>query len=160
MDCSAYYNETMKWVTWEYVGVDRMASAWLIRKYIDPQAEFLFVPVGQKPLPAGAEPFDLPGARYSHQRGYCTFHTLLREFELNDPVLRRIAQIVDEADVIQVGAVEPAAPGLDLVCRGLRRTSRDDLEALQRGALVYEALYAELAADTGEVPGIGFLKGD
>jgi hypothetical protein len=77
----------MKWVTWEQVGVDRMACAWLITKYIDRDAEFLFVPAGQKPLPEGAEPFDLPGVRLSHHRGHCTFHTMLREYDLHDPVL-------------------------------------------------------------------------
>ena len=137
----------MKWVTWENVGVDRMACAWLIRKSIDPQAEYVFITPGGKDLPEGAEPFDIPGARYSHQRGHCTFHTLLKEFKIKDPILKRIAQIVDEADVIQEAAVEPAAPGLDLICRGLRRTSQDDQEALKRGALVYEALYSELSAD-------------
>jgi hypothetical protein len=85
----------MKWVTWEHVGVDRMACAWLIRKFIDPQAEFVFVPAGQTPLPPDAEPFDIPGARLSHHRGHCTFHTMLREYSLDDPALRRIAQIVD-----------------------------------------------------------------
>lgn len=137
----------MKWVTWENVGVDRMASAWLIRKHIDPQAEFTFISPGQKPLPEGAEPFDIPGVRYSHHRGHCTFHTLLKEFKLKDPILARIAQIVDEADVVQEAAVEPAAPGLDLICRGLRRASPNDWQALERGALVYEALYAELSAE-------------
>ena len=139
----------MKWATWENVGVDRMACAWLICKQIDPQAEFVFVPAGTKSLPEGAEPFDIPGARYSHHRGHCTFFMLLKEFKLNDPVLTRIAQIVDEADVIQDAAVEPAAHGLDLICRGLRRTSRDDQEALKRGALVYDALYSELSAGEG-----------
>jgi hypothetical protein len=137
----------MKWVTWEDVGVDRMASAWLIRKYIDPQAEFSFIQAGQKPLPEVAEAFDIPGVRYSHHRGHCTFHTLLKEFKLKDPILRRIDQIVDEADVIQEAAVEPAAPGLDLICRGLRRLSQDDWQAIEHGALVYEALYAELSAE-------------
>jgi hypothetical protein len=138
----------MKWVTWENVGVDRMASAWLILKFIDPQAEFIFVPVGQKLSPEGAEPFDIPGVRYSHHRGHCTFYILLKEFKLKDPILARIAQIVDEADVIQEAAVEPTAPGLDLICRGLRRICQDDRQALERGMLVYDALYAELLADT------------
>ena len=137
----------MKWVTWENVAVDRMACAWLIRRFIDPQAEFIFIPAGYKPLPDDAEPFDIPGAKYSHHRGHCTFHTLLREYELKDPILQRIAQIVDEADVIQDAAVEPAAPGLDLICRGLRRISPDDPTALERGTLIYEALYAELMAE-------------
>lgn len=134
----------MKWVTWENVAVDRMACAWLIKRFIDAQAEFIFIPAGYKPLPEGAEPFDIPGVAYSHRRGRCTFSTLLREFDLKDPTLQRIAQIVDEADVIQEASLEPAASGLDLICRGLRRISAGDEQALERGALIYEALYAEL----------------
>ena len=137
----------MKWVTWEQVAVDRMACAWLIRRFIDAEAEFLFVPAGSRPLPAGAEPFDIPGVRLSHHRGHCTFHTMLREYDLHDPVLQRIARIVDEADVVQEVAVEPVAPGLDLLCRGLRAISPDDQVALDRGALLYDALYAELARE-------------
>ena len=137
----------MKWVTWQHVGVDRMACAWLIRKTIDPQAEFLFVPLGEQALPRDAEPFDLPGVRLSHRGGHCSFHTLLREYGLNDPVLERIARIIDEADVVQEVAVEPIAPGLDFVCRGLRLTSPDDATALERGNLLYEAVYAQLSAE-------------
>ena len=137
----------MKWVTWESVAVDRMACAWLIKRFIDAQAEFGFIRAGYKPLPEGYEPFDIPGAKYSHHRGHCTFDTLLREFNLKDPILQRIAQIVDEADVVQEVAVEPAAPGLDLICRGLRRLSPDDPSALEHGALIFEAIYAELKAE-------------
>jgi hypothetical protein len=136
----------MKWVTWETVAVDRMACAWLIRRFIDPKAEFLFVPVGEKSWPKGAEPFDIPGVRLTHRRGHCSFHTFLREYKLKDPVLQRIARIVDEADVVQEVTVEPVAPGLDFICRGLRLTSPGDQAALERGALIYEALYAQLAA--------------
>lgn len=137
----------MKWVTWENVGVDRMACAWLIRRSIDPQAEFIFIPAGQNPLPPNAEPFDIPGVKYSHHRGHCTFHAFLQELQLKDAVLEHIAQIVDEADVIQEAYLEPAAPGLDLLCRGLRLTSPDDQTALERGELLYEALYVELSAE-------------
>jgi hypothetical protein len=108
---------------------------------------FLFVPAGTRPLPEDAEPFDIPGVRLSHHRGHCSFHALLRAYELRDPVLDRIARIVDEADTTQEVLLEPAAAGLDLICRGLRRVSPDDQAALERGALVYEALYAQLAAD-------------
>lgn len=138
----------MKWVTWEHVGVDRMACAWLIRRFIDPAAEFAFVPAGSQPLPEGVEPFDIPGVRLSHHHGHCTFHTMLRAFDLHDPLLERIARIVDEADVVQEVAVEPAAPGLDLICRGIRLVSESDHEAIERGALLYDALYAQLAADS------------
>lgn len=138
----------MKWVTWKNIGVDRMASAWLIRRWIDPEAEFHFIPIGEKPKPENGEAFDVPGARFSHHGGHCTFYALVNEHKLNDPILWRIAQMVDEADEIQDAAVEPAAPGLDLICRGLRQISKDDYEALERGSLIYEALYAELS-ETG-----------
>src|SRR5579859_197635 len=121
-----------------------MACAWLIRKVVDTSAEFVFIPVGA-PLPAQAEPFDIPGARLSHHRGLCSFQVLLDEYKLDDPILKRIGRIVQEADVVQEATVEVAAPGLDLICRGIRRTSSDDQIALDRGALIYEALYAELA---------------
>ena len=139
----------MKWVTWEHVGVDRMACAWLITNYLDSEAEFLFVPAGQKPLPEGAEPFDIPGVRLSHHRGHCTFYTMLREYNLQDPVLERIARVVDEADTVQEVTLESAAPGLDVLCRGLRLVSPDDRVALERGQLLYDALYAVLASETG-----------
>jgi hypothetical protein len=130
-----------------------MGCSWLIRRSIDPQAEFLFVPVGQQPLPEGAEPFDIPGVRLSHHQGHCTFHTLLRAYGLQDPVLQRIDRIVDEADVVQEVAVEPVAPGLDLLCRGLRQISPDDQTALERGALLYDALYAQLTQQISRAAG-------
>ncbi len=137
----------MKWVTWQNVAVDRMACGWLIRRFIDSGAEFEFVPAGQTPLPPDAEPFDIPGVRLTHRRGHCTFHTMLREYELKDPVLERLARIVDEADIVQEVMVEPAAAGLDLICRGLRLSSPDDETAIERGALIYDALYAQLSAE-------------
>lgn len=137
----------MKWVTWENIGVDRMASIWLIRRWIDPTAEFNFISVGETPLPEHGEPFDIPGARYSHHGGHCTFHALLKTQKMQDPILKRIAQMVDEADEVQEVTLEPAAWGLDLICRGLRQISRDDFEALERGSLIYDALYAQLASD-------------
>lgn len=137
----------MKWVTWEQVGVDRMACAWLIKKYLDPEAEFLFVPTGVTPLPEGAEPFDIPGVRLSHHRGHCTFYSMLREYDLNDPVLQRIARVVDEADTVQDVLLEPVAAGLDVLCQGIRLISPDDHTALERGRLLYDALYAQFASE-------------
>ncbi len=137
----------MKWVTWENIGVDRMACGWLIRKFIDPEAEFLFIPMGEKRIPEGAEPFDIPGVRLSHHQGHCTFHTMLDEYQLRDPILQRIARIVDEADIVQEVTVEPSAPGLDLLCRGFRLISPDDHSALEQGRRIYDALYAGLASE-------------
>lgn len=136
----------MKWVTWEQVGVDRIGCAWLIRRYIDAEAEFVFIRQGQQSTVSDAEPFDIPGVRLSHRRGHSTFHTLLEEYHLEDPVLARIARMVDEADVVQEASLEPAALGLDLICRGLRRISPNDWAALDHGALIYDAVYAEVAS--------------
>ena len=74
----------MKWVAWENVGVDRTACARLIRKRIDPHAEFVFVPKGSTELSEDAEPFDIPGDRLSHRKGHCTFHTMLIEYRIQD----------------------------------------------------------------------------
>lgn len=140
----------MKWVTWENVGVDRMGCAWLIRKHIDPKARFVFIAKGAT-VPKDTEPFDIPGVRLSHRQGHCSFHTLLAEYKLTDPVLHRVARIIDEADTVQEVHVEPAAPGLDLICEGIRLAAPDDQTALERGALVYEALYARLAQEMNAV---------
>jgi len=137
----------MQWVTWETVGIDRMGCAWLIRRQIDPSAQFLFISEGSSDLPADAEPFDIPGVRLSHHRGHCSFSAFLSTYELHDPVLERIARIIDEVDTVQEVELEPAAAGIDLVCRGLRRISPDDATALERGAVLYEALYAQLASE-------------
>ena len=139
----------MKWVTWKNIGVDRMACAWLIRRWIDPKGEFAFIPIGEKPAPERGEPFDIPGFRFSHHGGHCTFHALLKEHKITDASLVRIARMVDEADEIQEVTVEPAASGLDLICRGLRQISQDDFEAMERGGLVYDAVYAQLQLDFG-----------
>ena len=111
----------MRWVTWEEVGIDRMACAWLIRTRIDQDAKFLFIPQGSLNVPSDAEPFDIPGTRLSHHGGHCSFYTMLQEYAPGDPVLARIARIVDEADTVTEVELEPAAAGLDLLCRGLRR---------------------------------------
>jgi hypothetical protein len=137
----------MKWVTWENVGVDRIGCAWLIRRFIDPDAVLVFVAVGQQLLPQEAEAFDIPGTRLSHHEGHSSFHSIVQAYGLDDPILRRIARIVDEADVTQEVLVEPAAPGLDLICQGIRLTSPDDQVAIERGHLIYDALYAQLTAD-------------
>ena len=137
----------MKWVTWENIGVDRMACAWLIRRWIDPQAEFIFIPMGEKSFPEDAEPFDIPGVRLSHRGAHSTFHTILKEYNLDDSLLQRIANIVDEADVTQDVTLESIADGLDFICRGMRLISEDDQIAVERGQLIYDALHAELSRD-------------
>jgi hypothetical protein len=136
----------VKWVTWENIGVDRMACAWLIRRCIDPKAKFQFI-ARDAAIPSDAEPFDIPGVRLSHHDGHCSFHAMLREYKLTDPVLARIARIIDEADTVQEVKIEPAAAGLDLICSGVRRTCPNDAAAIDKGAMIYEALYAQLSAE-------------
>jgi hypothetical protein len=139
----------MKWVTWENVGVDRIGCAWLIRSKIDPLAEFQFIPRGSA-IPGDAEPFDIPGVKYSHHDGHCSFHALVEQHRIQDPILQRIARIIDEADTIQAATVEPAARGLDSICEGLRLISSNDATTLVRGGIIYDALYAQLAVEINE----------
>ena len=138
----------MKWVTWEHVGVDRMGCAWLIRNYVDAKAKFLFVPRGTEPLPHGAEPFDIPGVKFSHHEGHCSFYAIVKEHGIADPIIHRIARIIDEADTVQEARVESAAAGLDLICEGIRLNSPDDATAIDRGMLIYDAVYAKLASES------------
>jgi hypothetical protein len=137
----------MKWVTWMGVGIDRMSCAWLIRRRIDPDAQFLFIPEGSAAIPDDATPFDIPGVRFSHHGGRCSLQALLVAYDLADPILARIARIVDEADTVQEIELEPAAAGLDLICRRLRRISPDDSAAVELGLTLYDALYAQLESE-------------
>ena len=123
-----------------------MACAWLIRQYIDPNAAFLFIPEGSDALPPGAEPRHPRHAVLPPRRALYV-SLLLAAHDLGDRVLARIARIVDEADTVQYVELEPTAPGLDVLCRGLRRVSHDDLEAITHGNLLYDALYAQLEAE-------------
>ena len=133
----------MRWATRAGCHVDRAACAWVLRRFVDPGAEFVFVE-DPADVPADATPFDMRGVELSHHGGDCTFETLLRRFGLEDPVLWEVARLVHEADLADERFDEPGAAGLDLICRGIRRTSPDDQTAIERGALVYDALYAEL----------------
>lgn len=138
----------MKWVTWEHIGVDRMGSAWLIVRFVDPQAEFVFIAFESTTLPENCEPFDIPGVRLSHRGGQSTFHTILNEYHLDDPLLYQIANIIDEADIAQDVALEPRAEGLDFICRGMRLISENDQMAVERGQLIYDAVYAQLKTES------------
>jgi hypothetical protein len=137
----------MKWVTWTGVGIDRMACAWLIRRRIDPDAQFLFIPEGSAAVSDNATPFDIPGAPFSHHQGRCSFAAFLSAYDMSDPILARIARIVDEADTVQEVELEPAAAGVDLICHGLRRISPDDHAAVELGLTLYDALYAQLESE-------------
>jgi hypothetical protein len=129
----------VRWATRTNCHIDRVACAWLIRRFIDPQAEFLFVDDADE-VPADATPFDMRGAELSHHGGECSFETFLRRYELADPVLWELAKIVHEADLADERYDAAEAPGLDVLLRGLSMTHEDEqLPALT--APLFDALY-------------------
>ena len=129
----------MKWATRSGVHIDRAGCAWLIRRFLDPDATFVFV-ADPDLVPADATAFDIRGTELSHHGGDCTFETILRRYELTDPVLWRIAQIVHEADLDDARFDAPEAPGLDVVLRGLSMTCSDET-TLQVAGAVFDGLY-------------------
>lgn len=132
----------MRWATRSGPHVDRTACAWLIRRFIDADAQFVFVD-DPDDVPADATPFDMRGAELSHHVGECSFEAFLRRYELADPVLWAIAQIVHEADLEDERYDAPEAPGLDALMRGLSLVRADD-EVLALSAPLYDGLYEYL----------------
>ena len=134
----------MKWVTRSHVHVDRVACPWLIRRFIDSEAEFLFVPKSQVKSVAekeGAIPFDTPGAEFDHDGDLCTFDVMIREYELTDKPLLRLAKIVNAADTRRLEN-DPLAAGFEAIAVGYGLRFPDDHENLIKQFEVYDALYA------------------
>lgn len=136
----------MKWITRERPKTDRVACPWLIRRFIDPDAEVLFVPADRVLEVAereGARSFDAPGAEFTHRDGRCTFEVLVEEFDLaGDPALVRLARIVHAADIEGQLDSDPLGPGLLAVGLGSLDVEPDDGRLLERESFVYDALYA------------------
>jgi hypothetical protein len=130
----------MIWATRAGCHIDRAASAWLIRRFIDPEATFLFVDDPEQ-VPAGATAFDMRGATLSHHGGACTFETILAHNGLDDPALWDIARIVHEADLADERYDAPEAAGLDVLVRGLAML-HDDGTLLTITAPIFDGLYA------------------
>jgi hypothetical protein len=129
----------MRWATRAGIHVDRTACAWLIRRFIDEGAEFVFVKDSDE-VPDDATPFDMRGVELSHRAGECTFETMLRRYELDDPALWEIARIVHEADLEDERYDAPEARGLDVLLRGLSMV-RSDEEMLELTGALYDGLY-------------------
>jgi len=134
----------MRWVTREHCHVDRTACAWLIRRFIDPAAEFEFVADPSR-LPSGATPFDISGQRFSHHDGASTFEVMVRHFALDAPGLEALGRIVHEADIEDERYDAPEAPGLDAIIRGMGESMADP-ELLVATSSLYDGLLANLAA--------------
>jgi hypothetical protein len=129
----------MRWATRAGVHIDRAACAWLIRRFIDTEAEFVFV-TDPEEVPGDATPFDMRGIELGHRGGDCTFETVLRRYELDDLMLWRIAEVVHEADLEDDRYDAPEAAGLDVLLRGLSMTCDDD-QVLALTAPLFDGLY-------------------
>lgn len=136
----------MKWITRSHVHVDRVACPWLISRFIDNEAEFLFVPPSQVKAIAeksGAIPFDAMGqAELDHHEGRCSFESIILKYELKDPALLRMAKIVHAADVAPDIDKDPIARGLEAIAVGYSLRYPDDEKNLPRQFEVYDSLYA------------------
>ncbi|MCI0371709.1 MAG: chromate resistance protein [candidate division NC10 bacterium] len=134
----------MRYYTRKGIHVDRVASAWLLRRFVDSGATFVFVEEGET-VP-GAVPFDISGAELGHHRGRCTFEAILRKYRLWDPALRRLGAIIRSADLLASADETLEGAGFDLIFRGLRQGSADDHETLERGAVLLDGVYQVLAS--------------
>ena len=141
----------MKWVTRKQIRVNRVATAWLIRRFIDPQAEFIFVEpdqVAEVQSRQGAKGFDAPGATYPHKDRYgrCSFEALVDEHCLSDPVLAEMARMVRGADFADEADLTEESAGIRMISQGFPLVTKDDHETVEKAAFLYDALYASIKA--------------
>ena len=135
----------MKWITRSHVHVDRVACPWLITRFIDSEAEFLFVPksrINQVAQETGAIPFDAPGVELGHHEGRCSFESIILKYDLKEAGLLRMAKIVHAADVAEDVDSDLLARGLEAIATGFSLRYPDDMENLEHQFEVYDALYA------------------
>jgi len=135
----------MKWVTRSHIHVDRVACPWLITRFVDNDAEFFFVPRGEIERvvkETGAIPFDAPGVELGHHDGRCSFESILLKYDLKEPGLVRLGQIVHSADVAEDIDKEPIARGLEAIASGFSLRYPEDMENIEQQFELYDALYA------------------
>ena len=133
----------MKWVTREFVHVDRTACPWLIKRFIDPKAEFVFVPVEKIPEVVKKEkaiPYDAPDVELGHHGDKCSFDAVVEKYKIKDPAVLELAKIVQAADTDKMETA-PEAAGLEAVMTGLGIVSKSDHETIAKASAVYDALY-------------------
>lgn len=134
----------MKWITRERPKIDRIACPWMTARFIDAEPEFLYVPSGDVLRLAreeGATPFDIPGVEFSHEGELCSFDAFLKKYQLDEPALQQLAQIVRGADTSRLD-LTPQSAGLYAISLGLSQTFTNDHEMLRHGLVIYDALYA------------------
>lgn len=134
----------MKWITRERPKIDRIACPWLIKNFVDSDAEFIYVPkekVFERAKELDAIPYDLPGTEYTHEGKFCTFDYIVKKHQINDPAVMQIAKIVRGADTDRF-ELAPQAAGLWAISAGLSHNYKDDYEMLDIGMKIYDALYS------------------
>jgi rhodanese-related sulfurtransferase len=137
-------NASTRWVTRERPKIDRIACPWLVKRFVDSDAEFLYVPaqdVSQVAKEKNAVPYDIPGVEFGHDGELCSFDAFLKFYNLNDAALQKLARIVRGADTGKPG-LTPQSPGLLAISQGLSLIEKDDLKMLEQAMPVYDALYA------------------
>ena len=142
----------MQWVTREHPRTDRIACPWLIRKFIDPEAEIVYLPADQVLAYAqreGATSFDAPGATYTHRGNQCSFETLVDHYRIDDPAIALLARIVHGADVTEDADATPQSRGLEAIAHGFALLDVDDQRQLELELPVYDALYAWARQEVG-----------
>lgn len=145
----------LKWITRSHAQVDRIACPWLIRRFIDSEAEFIFVSssiVQEMAEKLEAIPFDVQGAQIGHRDGRCSFDALLEKYRINDPALLELARIIRGADT-QARDLTPESPGLLALAQGFRDTTSNDFENMDLQFPVYDALYSYCRTKTSSKPG-------
>lgn len=133
---------SLKWVTRSFPHVDRTSSAWLIKRFIDPQAEFVFINWPEEDIPADATPFDIKGVELGHHNNKCTFETIIKKYNIKDSAVLKIAELVHAADIEEDLDKVPEARGVRAIISGLRLAAKDDYEALELGFKIWDMLYA------------------
>lgn len=134
----------MIWATRRGCHVDRTACVWLVKRYVDPDAEFRFFEDPSEEAPEGAELFDVAGARLSHHGDDCSFETFLKEYDLRDPVLTEISEIVHDADLMDEKYARPESEGLDAVVRGMQLVLSEDEALIRHTDALFDGLSAYL----------------
>ena len=133
----------MKWITRQYVHVDRTACPWLIKRFVDPKAEFIFVPtekIDEIVKKEKAIPYDAPNIELTHHGEKCSFDAIVEKYKVSDPAVLEVAKIVRAADTGKMEAA-PEAAGLEAIMTGIGIVAKDDHEAIEKARPVYEALY-------------------
>jgi hypothetical protein len=130
----------MNWTTWEKIGIDRQACAWFIKKYVDLEAVFSFVP-RDAVIKDPEHSFDTPASKWTHRQGHSTFAMFVKEYQPKDSILKKMTDIIDGADTANDILPPPEAYGLEAVCIGIRAVCKDDHKTLEKSRIVFDGLF-------------------